>query len=152
MVAIKQNDPLQSYKAEPVNLIRATERRLETAGDLDPLLDAIGDAHYVLLGEASHGTSEFYTWRARLSQRLISEKRFSFIAVEGDWPDCYWVNRYGKGYNDAGENAPTVLQTFDRWPNGCTVIIRAAHARSRLASMGWMSTACGSRWRASWAI
>lgn len=60
--------------------------------DLDPLLERIGDSRFVLLGEASHGTSEFYTWRARISQRLIREKGFSFIAVEGDWPDCYRVN------------------------------------------------------------
>src|SRR5438552_2966890 len=84
--------------------------------DLDPLLDRIGDAHYVLLGEASHGTAEYYTWRMKLSQRLIEEKAFSFIGVEGDWPDCYRVNRYVKGYADAGENAHEVLSSFGRWP------------------------------------
>jgi erythromycin esterase len=61
--------------------------------DLDPLLDRIGDSHVVLPGEASHGTSEFYTWRDRIPRRLITAKEFSFIAVEGDWPDCYTVNR-----------------------------------------------------------
>jgi erythromycin esterase len=84
--------------------------------DLDPLLERIGDVHCVLLGEASHGTSEYYTWRARISQRLIREKGFSFIAVEGDWPDCYEVNRYVKGYRDSGTNAREVLEAFDRWP------------------------------------
>ena len=49
--------------------------RLEDEGDLEPLLETIGDARYVLIGEASHGTSEFYSWRARLSKRLIEEKR-----------------------------------------------------------------------------
>src|ERR687896_774802 len=73
--------------------------------DLDPLLERIGDARYVLLGEASHGTSEYYTWRARISQRLIQEKGFSFIAVEGDWPHCYAVNRYIKNDEDAGGSA-----------------------------------------------
>ena len=106
----------QAEDAEVIKRIQRSEHRLVTAGDLDPLLAAIGDARYVLLGEASHGTSEFYTWRAQLSQRLISEKGFSFIAVEGDWPDCYCVNRYIKGYNDAGESAHKMLQTFDRWP------------------------------------
>jgi erythromycin esterase-like protein len=72
--------------------------KLEDSDDLAPLLEWVGDAHYVLLGEASHGTSEYYTWRARLSQYLIREKGFSFIAVEGDWPDCYKVNRYVKRY------------------------------------------------------
>jgi len=83
---------------------------------LDPLLQAIGDARYVLLGEASHGTAEYYTWRAALSRRLIVEKGFSFIAVEGDWPDCYRVNRYIKGHDDAVHSAREVLYAFQRWP------------------------------------
>jgi erythromycin esterase len=84
--------------------------------DLDPLMERIGNARYVLLGEASHGTSEYYTWRRQLSQRLIREKGFSFIAVEGDWPDCYRVNRYAKAYPDSGSSAREVLHAFDRWP------------------------------------
>jgi erythromycin esterase-like protein len=84
--------------------------------DLDQLMDRIGDAHYVLLGEASHGTHEYYTWRSQISKRLIMEKGFSFIAVEGDWPDCYQINRYIKGYSDAGANALEVMQNFNRWP------------------------------------
>jgi erythromycin esterase len=84
--------------------------------DLDALLECIGDARYALLGEASHGTSEFYMWRAELTKRLITEKGFSFIAVEGDWPDCYRVNRYGKGRENSGSSAYEVLHTFNRWP------------------------------------
>jgi erythromycin esterase len=91
-------------------------RPLECAGDLDPLLEAIGDARFVLLGEASHGTSEFYTWRAELTKRLIDEKGFSFVGVEGDWPDCYRVNRYAKGLPDSGRSAEEVLHAFERWP------------------------------------
>jgi erythromycin esterase-like protein len=91
-------------------------RPLRGPSDLDPLLERIGDARYVLLGEASHGTSEYYTWRAELSKRLIREKGFSFIAVEGDWPDCYRVNRYAKGYPDSGASAREVLHAFERWP------------------------------------
>ncbi len=97
-------------------LVAAATRPLETPRDLDPLMDAIGDSRYVLLGEASHGTSEFYTWRTEISRRLIDEKGFSFIAVEGDWPDCYRVNRYVKGRADAGTNAEEVLHAFARWP------------------------------------
>ena len=89
---------------------------LETLDDLDPLMEYIGDARYVLLGEASHGTSDYYTWRAKLSRRLIEEKGFSFIAVEGDWPDCYEINRYIKGYEDSGNTAADVLHNFERWP------------------------------------
>jgi erythromycin esterase-like protein len=90
--------------------------RLGHPDDLDPLIERIGDARYVLLGEASHGTSEFYTWRAALSRRLIEEHGFSFVAVEGDWPDCYRVNRYVKAYPDSGRSAEEVLHAFERWP------------------------------------
>ena len=84
--------------------------------DLDPLMGKIGDAKYVLLGEGSHGTHEYYTWRTHISKRLIEEKGFSFIAVEGDWPDCYRLNRYIKGYPDSGNSAYEVLHAFNRWP------------------------------------
>ena len=71
----------------------------ESDADLLPLLEAIGDAKIVLLGEASHGTSEFYTIRAKLSKMLIEQKGFSAITVEGDWPSAQHVNRYIKGYD-----------------------------------------------------
>ncbi|WMJ71895.1 erythromycin esterase family protein [Cytophagaceae bacterium ABcell3] len=89
---------------------------LQTPGDLDPLMERIGEAKYVLLGEATHGTHEYYTWRAEISKRLIQEKGFSFIAVEGDWPDCYKINRWVKGYKDAGEKITDVLKEIKRWP------------------------------------
>src|SRR3712207_3603955 len=91
---------------ELVEDVRNLSRPLRHDRDLDPLMQRIGDARLVLLGEASHGTSEYYTWRARISQRLIQEKGFSFIAVEGDWPDCYQVNRYVKGYRVLRGRAP----------------------------------------------
>lgn len=74
------------------------------------------NTNYVLLGEASHGTSEFYNWRAEITKRLILEKKVSFIAVEGDWPDCYNVDRYVKGIPDSGAAAYDVLYSFNRWP------------------------------------
>lgn len=102
--------------AELIGLVRELALPLQRKEDLDPLVAKIGDSHFVLLGEASHGTSEYYTWRTALSKRLISEKGFDFIAVEGDWPDCYRVNRYVKGFPDAGESARDVLHAFERWP------------------------------------
>ena len=96
--------------------LKAISRPMESDDDLHPLWDRIGEARYVLLGEASHGTSEYYSWRSRISQWLIREKGFSFIAVEGDWPDCYRVNRYIKGAPDSGNSAREVLHAFDRWP------------------------------------
>lgn len=89
---------------------------LTNSKDLDALLEDIGDRKVVMLGEASHGTHEYYAWRTAISKRLIEEKGFNFIAVEGDWPDCYKINRFIKGYNDAGENIEDVLKNFDRWP------------------------------------
>src|SRR6476660_1058094 len=65
--------------------------------DYDPLMDRIGDARCVLIGEASHGTHEFYRERAQITKRLIREKDFSAVAVESDFPDAYKVNRYVRG-------------------------------------------------------
>lgn len=84
--------------------------------DLDVLIEEIGGARVVMLGEGSHGTSEYYTWRTAISRRLIEEKSFSFIAVEGDWPECYAVNRLIKGYQNAGSKIADVLQVYRRWP------------------------------------
>jgi erythromycin esterase-like protein len=67
------------------------------AGDYDGLLDFIGAARFVLLGEASHGTHEFYRERALITQRLIRDRGFNAIAVEADWPDAYRVHRYAQG-------------------------------------------------------
>jgi erythromycin esterase-like protein len=93
-------------------------QHLENSINLNPLLEQIGkdNVQYVLLGEASHGTSEFYSWRSEITKRLIKERGFSFIAVEGDWPDCYSVNRYIKGISGSGQSAYDVLYSFNRWP------------------------------------
>lgn len=88
----------------------------EKTEDLSPLIEAIGDAKIVLLGEATHGTSEFYTARAELSKRLIEEKGFSIIAVEGDWPSTQHINRFIKGYGEAEQTVQEVLKAFNRWP------------------------------------
>jgi erythromycin esterase len=93
---------------------RASE--LTEAADLDPLLDRIGGARHVLVGEASHGTSEYYRWRAELTRRLVAEKGFSFVAVEGDWPDCFTLNRWVKGRTDQGHSAGDLLRRHRRWP------------------------------------
>jgi erythromycin esterase-like protein len=86
------------------------------AGDYDPLMDMIGDARYVLLGEATHGTHEFYRERARITQRLITEKGFSAVAVEADWPDAYRVNRYIRAAGSA-TSAREALDGFQRFPH-----------------------------------
>ncbi|MGH8946063.1 MAG: erythromycin esterase family protein [Acidimicrobiia bacterium] len=98
-----------------IDEVKDLYRPLAEPEDLDPVLDAIGDARFVLLGEASHGTHEYYHWRATLTKRLIAEHAFSFVAVEGDWPDCYTVNRWVKGRFE-GASARETLRTFARWP------------------------------------
>ena len=62
--------------------------------DFDPLLKAVGDSRFVLIGEASHGTHEFYRVRAQITKRLIVEKGFNAVAVEADWPDAYRIVAY----------------------------------------------------------
>ncbi len=88
----------------------------EDAGNLDNIIETAGERDLVLLGEASHGTSEFYRWRAEITKRLIAEKGFSFIAVEGDWASIYRLNEYVKGRPGAPSSARRVLRRFDRWP------------------------------------
>jgi erythromycin esterase-like protein len=83
--------------------------------DFTPLLERIGDARCVLLGEASHGTHEFYRIRAEITKRLILEKGFRAVAVEADWPDAYRVNRYVRGRPGDGE-ASEALSGFLRFP------------------------------------
>ena len=88
-----------------------------SATELKPLVQNAGKAKYVLLGEASHGTSEFYSIRSDLTKQLIQEHGFSFVAVEGDWPACYEVNRYIKGMAPEYSSAQDVLKkAFNRWP------------------------------------
>jgi erythromycin esterase-like protein len=96
--------------------LKNCSRPLENALDLDPLVDYLSHSRLVLLGEASHGTHEYYTWRTAISKRLISEHGFNFIAVEGDWPDFYRVNRYVKHYTESAGNSVQVLKEFNRWP------------------------------------
>ena len=86
-----------------------------SADDYDLLLELIGDAQVVLLGEASHGTHEFYHERARITRRLIEEEGFAAVAVEADWPDAYRVNRWVRGRSD-DRDAFEALGDFERFP------------------------------------
>lgn len=85
------------------------------AGDYDPLLKQIGNARFVLIGEASHGTHEFYRERAQITKRLIREKGFNAVAVEADWPDAYRVDRFVRGRSD-DPDAIDALGGFQRFP------------------------------------
>ena len=87
-----------------------------TGSDYDALIDAVGDARLVLLGEASHGTHEFYEARAQITQQLVGEKGFTAVIVEADWPDAYRVNRYVRGSDGDGSDADDTLAGFRRFP------------------------------------
>lgn len=83
--------------------------------DFDPVVRLVGDARFALIGEASHGTHEFYRIRAEITKRLIREKGFTSVAVEADWPDAYRVNRYVRG-RSADDDAAEALSGFRRFP------------------------------------
>src|SRR5256714_9909886 len=85
------------------------------ANDYDALVKLIGDAWIVLLGEASHGTHEFYFERAEITKRLIAEKNLTVLAIEADWPDAARVHRYVRG-TSADKNANDALSGFRRFP------------------------------------
>lgn len=114
---MQQEDYYPFMTDEISKFLSHSSHPLKNPKDLDSLMDFIGDAKYVLLGEASHGTHEYYTWRIKITQRLIEEKGFSFVAAEGDWPDCYKINRYVKSYPYSGKNAVNILKSFCLWPN-----------------------------------
>jgi erythromycin esterase-like protein/predicted phosphoribosyltransferase len=100
----------------PVEAVRASAHPLTGAAQsYDPLLERIGDARFVLLGEASHGTHEFYRERAEITKRLITEKGICAVAAEADWPDAYRVNRYVRG-ESADVDAIEALSDFRRFP------------------------------------
>jgi protein-L-isoaspartate(D-aspartate) O-methyltransferase len=82
------------------------------SADLAPLLERIGEARVVLIGEATHGTSEFYRMRARITRELIERKGFSFVAIEGDWPDAARVDHYVRH----AESKPSEWTAFARFP------------------------------------
>ena len=75
-------------------LRRAAVRFESTLDGLAPLMETIGDADVVLIGEASHGTHEFYQTRAELTKALIVSQGFNIVAAEADWPDAYRANRW----------------------------------------------------------
>lgn len=93
-----------AQSSEPLTTIEST--------DLAPMLRRIGAARVVLLGEATHGTSEFYRMRARITRELIAQKGFSFVAIEGDWPDAARIDHYVRHR----QYPPSEWTAFARFP------------------------------------
>ncbi|CAF1516288.1 unnamed protein product [Didymodactylos carnosus] len=94
----------------------AKQLRPKVNSDFDSILSAIGDAKVVMIGEASHGTYEFYENRAELTKRLIKEKGFTILACEADWPCAWKVNQWVKGVSTNEKNAEEALGEFLRFP------------------------------------
>ena len=161
------SDPnvIAALQSELVPLGQAKDGHATQEKELDTLLQHIGDASFVLLGEATHGTLEFYRLRMRISQRLIAEQGFSAIAVEADWPDALAVNRYVKGerqphthqgQHDAAQTALGEFRRFPLWmwrnPEIVQLIAwlhehnRTLPSERRAGFLAWISTACAARW------
>lgn len=124
LTAIAPATPSRDRKSTPypagknlLHHLREQARPLTgVAEDYDELLEMIGSNSLVLLGEASHGTHEFYRGRAEITKRLILEKGFNAVAVEADWPDAYRVNRYVRGEPGDVESVDA-LAGFERFPS-----------------------------------
>jgi hypothetical protein len=146
-----------------VSLIKKSAHPVSGAArDYDPLMSAIGGAGFVLLGEATHGTHEFYRERATISRRLVEEKGFAAVVLEADWSDAYRVNEYVQG-RSKDRTAEQSLSGFRAFPNGCGAIpifaispprfarLILPRKRARRASVftEWTFMVSPSRWRQS---
>ena len=116
---------MAEVQIHPTEAIQNTARPLSgNASDYDELLQLTKDKHFVLLGESSHGTEEFYVARVEITKRLIQEQGLNAIAIEGDWPSVYRVNRYvhGLGKDSTAEQALADFRRFPLWMWRNTVI------------------------------
>lgn len=120
IAAIAPEGPPRTGAGPDENLLREIRKQARplvgTVGELDSLVEMIGDAGLVLLGEASHGTHEFYRQRADLTRRLIVEKGFAAVAAEADWPDAWRVDRHVRGETE-DLSAERALGGFERFPD-----------------------------------
>jgi erythromycin esterase-like protein len=107
---------LEHNDHDVLNAVRQSACRLTgESTDFDPLLKRIGEARFILIGEASHGTHEFYRLRAQITKRLIAEKGFNAVAVEADWPDAYRINQFVRSENE-DQDTVDALAGFERFP------------------------------------
>ena len=143
-----------------VTAIRRSAKPLSgNATDFDPVLKVVGDSRFVLIGEATHGTHEFYRLRAQITKRLITEKGFTAVAVEADWPDAYRINQFVRFESD-DEDAIDALSGFQRFLRGCGAtptfwILLGGCATTMsilpvLVSMDWTCIACMLRFAQYW--
>jgi erythromycin esterase-like protein/adenine/guanine phosphoribosyltransferase-like PRPP-binding protein len=124
--ATMQPSEAAAHAPTEVTVIRAEATPVEDGVPADEMLfDLVGDAHFVLLGEASHGTHDFYAARAHMTRRLIEKKGFCAVAAEADWPDAYRVNRFVRNRSDdtTAEEALRGFQRFPTWMWRNTVVL-----------------------------
>ncbi|HEY5938358.1 MAG TPA: erythromycin esterase family protein, partial [Kofleriaceae bacterium] len=95
--------------------IARVARPIHGEDEIDQLVDLVGHARIVLLGECTHGTHEFYDMRSALTRRLMVQKNFAAVAIEGDWPDALRADRYVRRLGD-DESADAALASFQRFP------------------------------------
>src|SRR4051812_7234421 len=105
-----------SALARDAEIVRTVACRITSDSDYDALIQSAGDAQCVLIGEASHGTHEFYAIRAELTRRLIEEKNFRAVALEADWPDSFRVHRFVTN-RGRDRDANEALKDFRRFPS-----------------------------------
>jgi erythromycin esterase len=108
--------PKKSAPPDNVSNGKIASHPLRSEADLDILINAIGKSRIVLLGESSHGTAEYYDWRAAISKKLITEKGFNLIAVEGDYVDMRRLNQFVTGESN-NTSIDSILSIFNRWPS-----------------------------------
>ena len=107
---------MSEHTDDVIHNLRRLARPLSDAGALNAIVARATSRRYVAIGEASHGTHEFYAWRATLTRRLIEDAGARWIGVEGDWPDCWRIDRWVRGLAEQDLDARGVLARFDRWP------------------------------------
>jgi erythromycin esterase len=99
-----------------LQLVELKSVSFESDTDVEQFFLDIPDRRIILLGESTHGTSQYYKFRDALTRKLIEERNISFIAVEGDWPTIFKLNKYVKGLDSKSQSAKDILKTFSRWP------------------------------------
>ncbi len=113
---ISCNAKSNEIEKESIELISKHKISLIKPNDLKQIVNAAKNSKLVLLGESTHGTSEYYYWRAEISKQLIEKEGFNFIAVEGDWASLYKLNQYVKLLSNDFPNSREIMKTFSRWP------------------------------------
>ncbi len=111
-----QTHEKEDFTKNDIERLNNIVREIEGENDLDVLIEKTKDKDFVLLGESSHGTLEYYEWRGKITKRLIKENNYAYIVVEGDWPNIHNVNKYVKSLDNSIKSPEQALLINQRWP------------------------------------